>query len=58
MALTPAGVAALKKAGFKNVVVEASAGKMANFSVGLQSMSLWVQGRLEAWVFMLHVVSC
>lgn len=33
VALTPAGVAALKKAGFKNVVVEAQAGALANFSV-------------------------
>lgn len=35
VALTPAGVAALKKAGFKSVVVEASAGAAANFSVRL-----------------------
>lgn len=33
VALTPAGVAALRKAGFKNVVVEAGAGAAANFSV-------------------------
>ncbi|GAB4817580.1 hypothetical protein N2152v2_004626 [Parachlorella kessleri] len=32
VALTPAGVAALKKAGFKNVVVESNAGALANFS--------------------------
>ncbi|PRW58593.1 NAD(P) mitochondrial isoform A [Chlorella sorokiniana] len=32
VALTPAGVTALKKAGFKNVVVEAGAGASANFS--------------------------
>ncbi|GAB4819658.1 hypothetical protein N2152v2_006704 [Parachlorella kessleri] len=31
VALTPAGVAALKKAGFKNVVVEQGAGALANF---------------------------
>ncbi len=34
VALTPAGVAALKKAGFKEVVVESSAGVEAQFSVG------------------------
>lgn len=33
VALTPQGVAALKKAGFKEVVVEAGAGAAANFSV-------------------------
>ena len=33
VALTPAGVAALRKAGFKGVVVEAGAGALANFSV-------------------------
>ena len=33
VALTPAGVASLLKAGFKNVVVESGAGALANFSV-------------------------
>lgn len=33
VALTPAGVAALLKAGFKSVVVESGAGALANFSV-------------------------
>lgn len=33
VALTPQGVAALKKAGFKSVVVEKGAGALANFSV-------------------------
>ncbi|KAL4423593.1 hypothetical protein ABPG77_004633 [Micractinium sp. CCAP 211/92] len=32
VALTPAGVAALRKAGFKSVVVESGAGKLASFS--------------------------
>lgn len=40
VALTPAGVAALKKAGFKEVLVESGAGAAANFSV-----SETVQGR-------------
>ena len=34
VALTPAGVAALRKAGFKSVVVQSGAGALANFSVG------------------------
>ena len=33
VALTPAGVAALRKAGFKSVVVQSGAGALANFSV-------------------------
>ena len=33
VALSPAGVAALRKAGFAGVVVESSAGVAANFSV-------------------------
>ncbi len=33
VALTPQGVGALKKAGFKEVVVESGAGALANFSV-------------------------
>ena len=32
VALTPAGVAALRKAGFREVVVESSAGARANFN--------------------------
>lgn len=45
VALTPAGVAALKKAGFKSVVVEAGAGALANFAVGwhlLFALLCWV----------------
>ena len=33
VAITPQGVAALRKAGFKSVVVESGAGALANFSV-------------------------
>lgn len=40
VAITPAGVAALTKAGFKSVLVESSAGALAEFSVsGLTSYS-------------------
>lgn len=35
VALTPAGVAALRKAGFAGVVVESSAGAAAKFSVSI-----------------------
>ena len=34
VALTPAGVAALLKAGFTNILVESSAGEAAKFKVG------------------------
>ncbi len=37
VALTPAGVAALRKAGYKSVVVESGAGKLASFSVRVPS---------------------
>lgn len=33
VALSPQGVAALRKAGFKSVIVESGAGALANFSV-------------------------
>ncbi len=41
VSLTPAGAAALRKAGFSGVVVEADAGAAARFAVSLQTP--WVQ---------------
>ena len=52
VALTPAGVTALKKAGFKTVVVEAGAGASANFSV--RRCSAGMAGCQKAW----HAQSC
>lgn len=48
VALTPAGVAALHKAGFKGVVVEASAGALANFGVRVALRLLCSQLQLSA----------